>query len=355
MVWETSRINMSKEYFNINIDMLSGEQEKTFSFHIYVFNPANGSYTPFLYANSPLVTLKYQFLKFIVEKGGSVCICTNQKKTFLRTMNLSEDSIPDLQEPVEHELISLHKERKKKWEKEQESKPKFHFKEALANAQASDNWLPLIEETRKEALTFSFTISHTVSLANYLAENLLHEDNHTNRCVALSFQLAKGCGMDDPQALGDLICAAFLAHIGQTQMDLTFSTKAQLELGPTQRNDYKKHPGLAQHLIKKSGLLISERCNKILYQHHERYNGSGYPEYKQGPYIEPLALVLGACAHILEYMSGKITGTPVALNTIIRNIKEKNLTPGLELDFGDTIYESLIYLLDNEENHKKVA
>ena len=161
--------------------------------------------------------------------------------------------------------------------------------------------------------------------------------------------------MVDQQALGDILCAAYLAHIGQTQMELTYSTKAQLELSPSQRNNYKKHPGLAQHLIRKTGLIISERCNKILYQHHERYNGSGYPEYKQGPYIEPLALVLGASAHILEYMSGKVTGSTVALNTILRNLKEKNLSPGLELDFGDTIYESLIYLLDNDDNSKKVA
>ncbi len=346
---------MEKEFFNINIEILPNKEERTFPFHLYVYHPINKNYTAFLHANSPLTPEKYQFLAFIVSKGGEVCISTNQKKTFLHTMKLKEEDIPALKIEEEHELIKLQRDRKEKWEKKKANKPKFHFKESLASAASEDNWLPLIEETRNEAMAFSFTISHTVSLANFLAEKLLHEDNHTNRVVALSFQLAKGCGMVDQQALGDILCAAYLAHIGQTQMELVYTSKAQLELSPTQRNEYKKHPGLAQHMIRKSGLIISERCNKILYQHHERYNGSGYPEYKQGPYIEPLALVLGASAHILEYMSGKITGSTVALNIILRNLKEKNLTPGLELDFGDTIYESLIYLLDNDENSKKVA
>lgn len=346
---------MQKKYFNIDINILPSEKEITFPFHLYVYHPVNKTHTLFLHANSPLTADKYQFLTFITDRGGEVSISTNQKKTFLQSIDISEDQIPDLHIPQEHELISLHRERKERWEKEQSHKPKFHFKESLVSASESDNWMPLISQTRNEAMTLSFTISHTVSLANYLAENLLTEDNHTNRVVALSFLLAKGCGMEDPQALGDIICAAFLAHIGHTQMDLLYTSKAQLELSSPQRNEYKKHPGLAQHLIRKSELVISERCNKILYQHHERFNGSGYPEYKQGQFIEPLALVLGASAHIIEYASGKITGSPVHLKTILTNIKEKNLSPGLELDFGDTIYESLIYLLDSNTNSQKVA
>lgn len=343
---------MEKEYFNIDIEVLDAEDERTFSFHLYVFHPINKAYTLFLHANSPLTKDKYQFLMFIVERGGKVAISTTQKITFLQTMNLSEEEIPDLEIPQEHELISLQHKRKDAWEKEQSNKPKFHFNEALNAAAESDNWLPLIDQTRNEAMAFSFTISHTVSLANFFAEILLHEDNHTNRIVALSFQLAKGCGMEDQQALGDILCAAFLAHIGNTQIDLFYTTNAELKLSPMQKNDYKKHPGLAQHLIRKSELIISERCNKVLYQHHERFNGSGYPEYKQGAYIEPLALVLGASSHIIEYMNGKITGSPVRLKTILTNLKEKNLSPGLELDFGDTIYESLIYLLSNDDSQK---
>ncbi len=346
---------MQKEFFNIDIQLLPSDQEVTLPFHLYVFHPINKTYTIFLHANSPLTKEKFEFLSFIISKGGEISVSTNQKKTFLQSMNIEESEVPDLQIPQEHELIALHRERREKWEKEQANNPKFHFKESLAAASESNNWMPLISQTRNEAMTLSFTISHTVSLANYLAENLLHEDNHTNRIVAMSFLLAKGCGMEDPQALGDIICAAFLAHIGHTQMDLLYTSKAQLELVASQRNEYKKHPGLAQHLIRKSELIISERCNKILYQHHERFNGSGYPEYKQGQYIEPLALVLGASAHIIEYMNGKITGSPVHLSTILNNIKEKNLSPGLELDFGDTIYESLIYLLDNNNHSQKAA
>lgn len=342
----------SENYFHVDLELLKPKAYAIYPFQIFVYHPIAKNYNVFLHGNSPLTKEKLEFLKFITQKGGEVAISRKQKRTFLHSCRVKEEDIPSLKEVTEHEFITRQRERAKKRE-QKESKEKFHFKDELEKATKSDNWMPLIEEIRDLALTFPYTISHTVSLASTLAEKLLTKDSPTNRVVALSAHLAQGCGMKDPLALGDLICAAFLAHLGHTQMQMLFSQKAYLELSSPQRRDYSKHPGLSQHMIRKSGLIISERCNKILYQHHERFDGSGYPEYKQGQFIEPLALVLGASAHILEYSSGKITGSPVAMSVVIKNMKEKTLSPGLEIEFGDTIYESLIYLLDSPKKESE--
>jgi HD-GYP domain-containing protein (c-di-GMP phosphodiesterase class II) len=339
----------SDSFFTIELEQLNPQENQTFPFHLYVYNPANEKYSTYLFANSPMTLEKKEFLEMIVSKGGRVAISKNQTKTFLSDRNLKEEDIEDLIEIPEHEFITRRRERLEKREKKLE-RGQFHFRDELEKAAKNDDWMPLIREAREEAMTFSFTVSHTVSLASSLAEKLLTSDSYTNRIVALSVHLAKSCGMNDALALGDLICAAFLSHIGHTQMSLIYSQKPQIEMNDKERREYKKHPGLSQHLIRKSGLIISERCNRILYQHHERFDGGGYPEYKQGQFIEPLALILGASAHILEYTSGKITGSPVPMKVVVTNMKNKTLSPGLEIEFGDTIYESLIYLLDTNEN-----
>lgn len=345
-------IENQDQFFTIELDHLKTEGNETFPFHLYVFNPLNNKYSTFLYANSPLTKEKLEFLIDITSKGGRLAVNKGQEKTFLSDRKVAKEEIEDLLEIPEHEFITRRRERLAKWEKKKE-KGQFHFKEELTTAVEKDDFLPLIREAREEAMTFSYTIGHTVSLAAYLAEKLLIKDTYINRIVALSFHLAKSCGMQDPIALGDLLCAAFLSHLGHTQMDLLFSQKPQMEMNDKERREYKKHPGLSQHLIRKSGLIISERANRILYQHHERFDGGGYPEYKQGQFIEPLALVLGACSHIMEYTTGKVTGSPVAMKVVINNMKNKTLSPGLEIEFGDTIFESLIYLL--EENKEKPA
>ena len=339
-----------KEFFHIEADQLKKGENAIYPFHLYIFNEASGQYSTLLFANSPFTLEKQELVDFILDRGGELAIDHAQKLTFLKDQDLAESDILSLRVTPEHEFISRQKKRVAELEERTKKKGKFHFRQELAEAALDDNYLPLIDQVRLEAMTFHYTVSHTVSLAAYLSESLLFEDNFINRIVAVSFHLAKGSGMDDQAALADLIVAAFLSHIGHTQMDLLYSQKAQLELTSKESREYKKHPGLAQHLIRKSGLVISERCNRILYQHHERFDGGGYPEYKQGAFIEPLALVLGASAHILEYTSGKVTGTPVPMLTVVKNLKEKYLSPGLELEFGDTIYESLIYLLEEKND-----
>jgi len=154
--------------------------------------------------------------------------------------------------------------------------------------------------------------------------------------------------MKDEETLGDLICAAYFSHLGLTQMDFYLSQKAQLEMYDEEKKTYRQHPGLTHHLIRKSGVELSDRCIKLINQHHERCDGSGYPENTKGSFIEPLALIIGASAHILEYYSGRITGTKTPLQVIVKNLKNKTLSPGLEIEFGDTIYEALSFLLSED-------
>ena len=341
---------MDNNYFRIDIEMLKlqEEEEALFPFHLYIYNPSSDSYTPYLFANSPLVKEKQEFLDYILNKGGELAVSLKQKLTFLTHSEIKEDEIPDLKEPETHELLLKREERIAKLEKAQEKKGKFHFRQQLTKTMGTDDWWPLIENAKIEIMALSVTRSHTCSLATLLAEILLTEDNYTNRMLALSYHLCKNTGMDDDQALGDLVCATFFSHLGQTQLDFDFSHQAHIEMNDKRRKEYKKHPGLAQHLIRKSGVVLSERCVNIINQHHERFDGTGYPDQKTGAFIEPLALVLGAASHLVEYHTGKVSGSKTALNAIIHNIKNKTLSPGLEIEFGDTLYESIIYLLDKE-------
>tara|TARA_R110002072_G_scaffold276051_1_gene437509 strand:- start:249438 stop:250481 length:1044 start_codon:yes stop_codon:yes gene_type:complete len=327
------------EYFHITYDMLG--ESLIFPFSIYIYNPGNDSYTAYLFGNSPLTEDKQNFLNYILGKGAELAIAMKQKKTFLNSTGLTEEDIPDLAPNELHELIVKRDKLVEEKLETKEQRGKFHFNDELRKAYENDDFSSLIEEARLDLVCLGITISPTVSLATYFAEHLLINDTYVNRIVALSHLLAKNSGMIDDLALGELACASFISHLGQTQMEKGLSDKAFLEMTDSQRKKYKKHAGLTQHLTRKSGVDLSDRCMKIILQHHERYDGSGYPEQTKGQYIDPLALVLGCAAHILEYTSGKITGTTTPLQTVLSNMKNKTLSPGLEIEFGDSLYSSL--------------
>jgi hypothetical protein len=349
---------MAGKYFHITLDLLPSAkgEEGIFPFHLHLYNPLSEKYTHFLHANSPFTLDQREFIEDIISRGAELAVLINQKETFITHTEIKEEDIKSLQKEGPHEMLVRREELIQKREKKKEAEnTAFVFTEQFARAFENDNFRNLIDEAREEILIMDVTLSHTVSLAIYLADNLLHQDNYVNRIIALSYFLAKNCDIKEEQALGDLIVGSYFCHLGHTQIDFNYCHDPHLELSDKKKREYKKHPGYAQHLIRKSGVLISERANTIIYQHHERYDGSGYPEQKKDDFIEPLALVLGASSHVLEYHLGKVTGDPTPIPTIVRNIKNKSLTPGLEIEFGNLLYESLSSLVVNEKEKAKAA
>ncbi len=363
--------NNDKQYFFVDLDHLGETQ--LFPFHIHIFNPANGKYNPYLFANSPLTSAKKELLVEIVSRGGKIAIPMKQKRTFLVEQEVKEEDIPDLAPQKVH---SLEKRRQELLEKNNEvtenssvkaknntdsetsNEEKFHFKEQLANAASSNDYSGLINFVREEVITFSPRISMMTTMSSLIAETVLFDDNFTNRTVALSFLLAKGCGITDPESLGDLVCAAYFFHLGYTQLPHSCMNRAQVEYSDSTKKEWKKHPGLSLHLLRKAQIELSPRTRIIIEQHHERYDGQGFPQMKKGSHIEPLALVLGAASHILEYTSGKVSGTPTTLPSFILNLKNKTYLPGMEVEFGGLIEESLAHLVDtmnSTDQNKKVA
>ncbi len=347
----------AQDFFNISIEML--KEDKLFPFHLYVYNPQSKLHTVFLHANSPLTDDHYEFINFIVEKGGSLSVDRRQKRTFLNSVDLVEDDIPSLQkrEMTEIELKRMEKLSAIAIEKsnaESGELPKYDLKSGINQCIDNDSFLPMILSAKKEIEIFELNISHTVSLAGFLAENLLNEDNRVNRIVAISYYFAKNMNMNDQETLADIVCAAYFSHLGYTQLDHSLSHRPISELSEKDKERLKKHPGYSHHLLLKSGVEISERCKNIIFQHHERYDGSGYPRQKHSEFIDTLALILGVVSHILEYSAGDITGSKLPIRSVIQRMKNKTFSAGLEFEFGDKIYENIINMI-NIENISEAA
>lgn len=342
----------NQDFFHITIDML--KDDKIFPFNLHIFNPGNKKYNLILHANSPLTDEKVDFFKFIVERHGMLAVSRTQCRTFLRHLDLNEADISSLAEPEKHDLEIKREEKIQQLENEKKSSElknggkvtNFKLTSELENALNSDDFSKIIEEARKEISIFSIRVSVTTSLAAYLAETLLVEDNFINRIVAISYFFAKNCDITNELALGNLVCAGFFHHLGHTQIDYSLATLPHIEMSDKAYKQYKKHSGLAGHLIKKSQVELSDSCMDSILEHHERYDGSGYPQNKVGDHIEMNTLILAAISHIFEYSKGHVTGSKKAFHSVITNLKNKNFTPGLEFEFGDKVYDNLITLIN---------
>lgn len=344
---------MKTEYDFFIIDKEHLKEKKTFPFQIYIFNPAHKKYSMFLNGNRPLTKEHNDFLDYILERGGKLAILKNQRKTFLVAQETDASQIPSLKE---RELHPLEKERimnMKLKEMYEEKRGAFSLQTEFELACQTDNFEAIIENARVEILTFSVTMSPTVSLALHLAKTHLEKDTYINRIVAVSYLLAKNSNIVDQDALADIICGAYFAHLGLTQTPLTIARTPYNTLPEKERALFQKHTILGHHLIKKSQINLSERCKKVILDHHERSSGNGYPSMKYGDQIEILSQIVGAVSHLFEYSSGKITGGKQSMKVIILAMKSKSFLPGLEFDFGEKVFQSIITLINTDKIETK--
>lgn len=340
---------MKTEYDFFIIDKVHLKEKRTFPFQLFIFNPAHKKYSMFLNGNRPLTKEHNDFLDYILERGGKLAVLKNQRKTFLIAQETDASEIPSLKE---RELHPLEKERimnMKLKEMYDEKRGAFSFQTEFELASQTDNYEPIIENARMDILTFSVTISPTVSLALHLAKTHLEKDTYINRIVAVSYLLAKNSNIVDQDALADIICGAYFAHLGLTQTPLTIARTPYNTLPEKERTLFQKHTILGHHLIKKSQINLSERCKKVILDHHERAAGNGYPSMKYGDQIETLSQIVGAVSHLFEYSSGKITGGKQSMKTIILAMKSKSFLPGLEFDFGEKVFQSIITLINTDK------
>jgi response regulator RpfG family c-di-GMP phosphodiesterase len=345
---------MKSEYDYFVIEKENLKNKKIFPFQLFIFNPIQKKYTLILNGNRPITKDMDNFISFLLEKGGKLAVLKNQKKTFLQAQSILEAEIPTLKNIELHELEKEHIMYLKLREMYEEKNGGFAFQNEFEIACQTDSFEKIIERARVEVLTFKVTTNYTTSFAIQLGKLHLVKDNYLNRIVSTCYFLAKTMNIKEEEALADIIVGAYLLHIGLTQITLSTARKAFLNMNESERKNFKKHTILSNHLLRRGSIDLSERCKKIIFDHHERTNGNGYPAEKSGDSIETLALLVGAVTHLFEYSSGKINGSKQPMKSVILAIKNKAFSPGLELDFGDKINESIVNLINTEkiENNK---
>jgi HD-GYP domain-containing protein (c-di-GMP phosphodiesterase class II) len=341
------------DFFTIERSHLMGK--RFFPFQLYIFNPIQKHYSLFLNGNRPLTSELEQLLDELIEKGAQISILKKQRRTFLMAQELKESDIPSLASRVLHES-----------EKEQimninlkliydTNNGVFNFRDEFEKACESDNFEKIIEYARMEIITFNVTQSTTVSIAIKLAKLHLSKDNYINRIVCVSYFFAKMANILEPDSLADIVCGAFFSHLGLTQLPLKLIRTPLLSLNSKDKKLFEKHTILSQHLINKGRLEISERCKRIILDHHERVSGEGYPSMKSAQSIEHLSLIVGGIAYLFEFSTGRINGSKIPIKNILMRMKNKSFSQGMEFDFGEEIFNNLISLINTEKEVKAAA
>ncbi|HEB84829.1 MAG TPA: HD domain-containing protein, partial [Bacteroidetes bacterium] len=171
---------------------------------------------------------------------------------------------------------------------------------------------------------------------------------HTRRTASITTILAGRMGLDG-ERIRDLEIAALLHDIGKVGIPQSLLQREERELSAAERKLVNSHPLIAQNQL--SEIEAFKRVGVIIRQHHENWDGSGYPEGISGEAILLESRILSVCNqydHI--YSEGRAQRSPAFLAKYFRTNAGRLFDPKV-------CEEMLVFLREiqgEEESRRKV-
>ena len=184
------------------------------------------------------------------------------------------------------------------------------------------------------------------ALVNALEASDKYTSGHSERVRFMVLELARHIGLD-PREMEALEHAAILHDIGKIGIDTSILNKED-ELTCTEFSLIKTHPVIGDEILGPIGTLQGVRTTIL--QHHERYDGKGYPYAIAGDEITLKARLLS----VVDTFDAMVTNRPyrdaIPFDEVIEELK---LSSGTQFD--PAVLNAFLELVRERENLFKEA
>jgi putative nucleotidyltransferase with HDIG domain/PAS domain S-box-containing protein len=154
------------------------------------------------------------------------------------------------------------------------------------------------EALLERAKLFDVMSKSVAALAYTVESRDPYTAGHQNRVAKLALAIAQNMGLDPATCTG-IKLAASIHDIGKMQIPIEILTKPT-KLTQLEMDMIKIHPSVGYGILK--DIPFSWPVAEMVYQHHERYDGSGYPQGLKGEEITIGARII-AVADVVEAIS----------------------------------------------------
>jgi cyclic di-GMP phosphodiesterase len=139
--------------------------------------------------------------------------------------------------------------------------------------------------------------------------------------------------------LQDLALGALLHDVGQLRLPRNLLLKKGI-FSKEERTLYVNHPNLGSTLLSKAE-DISEISRRIVLEHHERVNGTGYPWKRKGNTIAPLAQLVGLVDRYDALVSKRGNRPPLPPALAVRRLYQLGLEGEFSMEWVESLVQSL--------------
>lgn len=335
------------EMFPIALDKIDESAQMPFPLFVYLMK--NHRFVPLRHKGDPLGHTKNKLLHFNLNE------LYVPDKYYEAIKNLVEIEEKSVEAQVVREAF------------EQENLPP-EIKSEILNAISEDVMNSLNEitaagdEARAEAMSRCSEIADEILAVagqydtiydEALAIRANEDDlDHSVVVGTISAMFAMAAGITDEIVIADMILAALFHDIGTNKVKEKIRRKVKADRNEYETVEYEKHVSGSIEILTESGKEFPGKILQIIEQHHENYDGSGYPKGLAGNEILDLAQILHLADWFDNLLVGQVTGKELSCSEAF-DILYSSIEVGTRVnpELVETIFQ---YIAEEKESFEKL-
>jgi HD-GYP domain-containing protein (c-di-GMP phosphodiesterase class II) len=158
--------------------------------------------------------------------------------------------------------------------------------------------------------------------------NSQEDIEHSVLVGTMAAMFGMAIGYSEEALLADLTVGAIFHDIGLVRVKPDVMAKHESKWNAEERGEYQKHVEASVEILKESGAEFHPRVYRMILEHHECYDGSGFPKALRGAAIDEASGLLHLANLFDRLCTGKQTGTELAPSEAFDYIYESIGNPG---------------------------
>lgn len=305
-------------------------EETVTSFNLYLRN--RGAQPPVLYREKHLPFTEEDRHRLETNNVRHLFVDSREEKAYLRYLEKNLGAIlADPKLPLDHKTEVVY------------VSGRFLMRDVFSDPRAGNT---VARSKAYVQLTYEFLSQEKTAFAQLLRITSYdyYTYTHSINVFVFSITLAQRSGTFSPREVKDFGTGALLHDIGKSLVDPSI-VNCKGKLSSEQWEEMKRHPELGCRILEVQG-GISPAAMDVVRYHHEKINGTGYPEHRKADSLSPFIRIC-TIADIFDALTTK-RSYKGAINTFeALNIMKKEMSQ--ELD-GDLLMTFIKMMGDSAEN-----
>jgi HD-GYP domain-containing protein (c-di-GMP phosphodiesterase class II) len=136
---------------------------------------------------------------------------------------------------------------------------------------------------------------------------------HAVNVATYAVIFAMAFGKIESDLVADLALAGLLHDLGLSQVPAELCKVPWKKMTPAELQAYSAHVGGGLDIVARHATAVPERVRLIIHQHHEKFDGTGYPQRLAGFRLDDIAQLLGMADVLNAISTGLWDGTERSL------------------------------------------